>query len=183
MVRCGSRWILLALSALTLLAPPLFARTCEQVPHSIRIEGHSLAPLIQPGQIVESVPTACAGKIAAGDLVVFRSGAHKMPIIKQVRGVAGDTFAMRGDGRIILNGDVLRNALGQPYVLSSGRAQMIALYERDFGGVIPLDAYLVLGTMTGGGLDSTRLGLISHRDVVGVVRMGEGAQAASSDKP
>lgn len=128
-------------------------------------------------------PAKCSGSAHTGDLVVFRSGAHKMPIIKQVRGVAGDTFAMRGDGRIILNGDVLRNALGQPYVLSSGRAQMIALYERDFGGVIPPDAYLVLGTMTGGGLDSTRLGLISHRDVVGVVRMDDGAQAASSASP
>ena len=60
---------------------------------------------------------------------------------------------------------------------------MITLYGRDFGGVIPPDAYLVLSTMTGGGLDSTRLGFISHRDVVGVVRMDGGAQAASSDKP
>lgn len=59
----------------------------------------------------------------------------------------------------------------------------ISMSTNRMGGVIPLDAYLVLGTMTGGRLDSTRLGLISHRDVVGVVVMDDGAQAASSANP
>lgn len=157
------------------------ANACIDKIRKFRIEGTSLVPLIQPRQVVETVAPNCAGTIMTGDIILFRSGAHKSPIIKQVRGIRGDTFSMSG-ANIILNGSVLTNTLGAPYVLSKGRAQMIALYERDFGGVIPPDAYLVLGTMTGGGLDSTRLGLISHSDVIGVVSMEDEPQANTSNQ-
>lgn len=139
-------------------------------------------PLVADGGVVMMRPYKCTPKAERGDLAIFRSAAHKSPIIKQIRGIGGDRFSVQ-NGRIILNDNVLLNARGQPYVLSNGRSQMIALYERDFGGVIPRDSYLVLSTMTGGGLDSTRLGLISHRDMIGIAYLPGSSPHATAVNP
>ena len=46
---------------------------------------------------------------------------------------------------------------------------MLSLYERDYQGKIPEDAYLVLGDNINGSLDSRNFGLIGKQDILGKV--------------
>jgi len=46
---------------------------------------------------------------------------------------------------------------------------MLSLYERDYKGVIPKNAYLILGNLVEGSLDSSRFGLVGKSDFLGKV--------------
>ncbi|NCC53679.1 MAG: signal peptidase I [Spartobacteria bacterium] len=131
----------------------------------VRISGGSLAPLVAPESSLPMIPAACAATIARGALVIFRSGAHEQPLIKIVKAVPGDRFGIAG-GRVTVNGAVLANSAGTPYQLGEGRARMIASYAASYGGIVPADAYLVLGDDPAGTIDSSRIGLVNRRDIV-----------------
>ena len=47
--------------------------------------------------------------------------------------------------------------------------RLLALYEKDYQGVIPAGAFLILGNAPGGSLDSTQFGLVSQEDLEGKV--------------
>ncbi len=64
---------------------------------------------------------------------------------KVVHGVPGDRIELqrRTDGwRLFINGKLARNSLNEPYFLDSHAHEIIALYIRDYKGVIPKDSYL-----------------------------------------
>ena len=90
------------------------------------------------------------------------------PLIKAIRGLPGETLAVK-DGKIIVNGKPATNSAGEPYQLSPARAAMIELYVHDYHGVIPPDAFLVMGELTRGAADSSRFGLVGHAAMIGKV--------------
>jgi signal peptidase I len=131
----------------------------------VMIEGNSLSPLIQDGESVLMSPAACVQEIMRGDLVVFRTGAQSMPVIKQVKALPGDRFALK-DRHIFVNGHELMNSGGASYTLDARHSAILSLYEDDYGGIIPHDTYLVLGENPAGALDSSRIGLVHKDDIV-----------------
>jgi len=48
---------------------------------------------------------------------------------------------------------------------------MLSLYERDYKGVIPENAYLLLGNRASGSVDSTTFGLVDKSGIVAKVEI------------
>jgi len=133
-----------------------------------RVIGTSLAPIIQDKEIVEvRLGTDCIEPLSRGSIVLIETGARKKPLAKILKGMPGDSFTINEEGLIFINQAALKNSEGAFYRLSPSRAKVLRLYEKSFDGVIPEDAYLVMGDRPSGSLDSTRLGLIHRRDIIG----------------
>lgn len=131
------------------------------------VRGNSLAPLLEDGQVVRALFGYYErNEIQRGDIVLYSYAGNEAPLIKIIKGVPGDKFNLQqteGGWHILINGKVLTNSENQPYLLNQRAYNMLSLYERDYQGIIPANAYLILGNLVGGGLDSTRFGLV-HRD-------------------
>lgn len=103
-----------------------------------------------------------------GDLVAYAYMGREAPVVKQVRGLPGDSFHVepRSEGsgwHLELNGQVLRNAQGEPYWLDRRALRMLSVYEAGYQGIIPAQTCLLLGNRAEGSMDSSRFGLV-HRD-------------------
>ncbi|MBI3011310.1 MAG: signal peptidase I [Candidatus Omnitrophica bacterium] len=137
------------------------------------VRGISLEPFIHHGQSVTILRGyyACH-PVARGDLVVYRYAGHATPILKVVKAIPGDTFALEpaedGTGvRLTINGQLAKTSQGIPYTMDERNSRMLALYARDYHGVIPEQAVLILGNQPGGSLDSIRFGLVGQRELLG----------------
>ncbi len=86
--------------------------------------------------------------------------------IKIVRGVPGDSFEAR-DNRIYVNEQVLTNEDGEEHVISNRAQGLLRLYERDYNGVIPDNAYLIKGNLANEDTGSARFGLVHVNDFEG----------------
>lgn len=140
------------------------------------VNGNSLRGFIEHGsQIQTAFGYYACHEVTAGDVVLYDDAGNSNPIIKIVRAVSGDTFALalseRGT-KIVVNGEVLKTTTGEPYLISEKARNLLALYERDYEGVIPDQTVLLLGNLPGGSQDSTRFGLVSVGSLLGrVVKM------------
>jgi signal peptidase I len=171
----------LTILAVSLLHLPKAAQAapCTTIP--FRVEGGSMSPRIAPGQMiyVREGEEECWGELKRGDVVLFRNGGSPFPLIKAIRGLPGDTLAMK-EGAIIINGKPATNSAGEPYNLSPPRARMIGLYARDYHGIIPPKAFLVMGELTRGAADSSRFGLVLQSSILGKVIENPAAKHLSS---
>ena len=137
-----------------------------------KVQGNSLSGLIESDSEIEILIGfyKCNG-IKRGDIVAYRHYGNSNPIIKIIKGLSGDNFSLQkmedGSGRLLINNQILTNQQNQPYILDEKAYQLLSLYEKDYAGIIPSDAYLIFGNLTGGSLDSSHLGLIHKKDILG----------------
>ena len=61
----------------------------------VAVRGDSLSPLLLDGMRVMMKPASCAGAVRRNDLVIFRTGALKQPVIKIARGLPGRGIVSR----------------------------------------------------------------------------------------
>ena len=129
-----------------------------------------MSPLYRDGDQIEVVSggVACAEPLSRGEILVLRTDSNKLPLIKGLRALPGDSLAVK-DGKIIINGEPTTNSQGVPYQLPKGKAAMIELYANDYKGVIPPDSYLVMGENPAGSTDSTQFGLIGSEAIIGKI--------------
>jgi signal peptidase I len=127
-----------------------------------------MAPICCGGDQIEVVSggVECAEPLSRGEILVLRTASNKLPLIKGLRGMPGDTLAVQ-DGKIIINGAAATNSEGVPYQLPKRKAAMIELYAHDYKGVIPPDSYLVMGEIPSGSTDSSQFGLIGRDVIIG----------------
>jgi len=86
--------------------------------------------------------------------------------------VRGDKFELSETDRgwnILINGKILKNSEGNPYLVTGKSYEMLSLYEKDYGKSLLENTYLILGNIVQGSLDSTRFGLIDKSDILGKV--------------
>jgi signal peptidase I len=137
------------------------------------VRGTSLSGLIEPGTTVRIVVGYYSDHLPdLGDVVAYHYAGNDVPVIKVVKGRPGDTFKLVPDGsiwRIHINGRAVATSDGTPYAMDRRQHRMLALYERDYGGVVPAEAYLIMGNLPRGTTDSSRFGLVSRRDFWGKV--------------
>lgn len=137
------------------------------------VRGNSLTGLINEGTTVKIVfDYYKSNEVARGDVVAYAFSGNKDPIIKIVRGIPGDKFDVVNDGikwRLQINGAIVKNSAGEPYSLDDRACRMLALYITDYKGVIPANAFLILGNLVEGTTDSTRFGLVDRGDFIGKV--------------
>jgi signal peptidase I len=135
------------------------------------VHGNSLVGLIESGEKVKILfgYYDCNG-VKRNDLIVYSYGGNENLLIKIVKGLPGDKFSLQkteGGWHILINGKVLKNSENKPYLLDERSYRMLSLYERDYKGVIPENAYLILGNLVSGTLDSTSFGLVGKQDILG----------------
>lgn len=138
------------------------------------VRGNSLEGLVNDGQTIKVLKDYYeCNSVQRGDIVIYNYSASKEPIIKIIKGLPGDNFELQNNGsgkyNILVNNKILKISTGQPYELSEAKHKMLALYEKDYKGIIPNDAYLILGNQVGGSLDSTRFGLVGKEGFIGKV--------------
>ena len=160
------RRILIALFLFPIITAGNFPHSSGCFPPTVGGQGGSLSPPFHYGVAVLMRPASCVAVIGRGALAVFRTGARQRPVIKIVRAVPGDRFAVDAEGALIVNNKGLKNSAGVPYALPPAARRMLESYVRAYNGIIPADTYLLLGDGRQGLIDSTRLGLIHRSDFV-----------------
>ena len=137
------------------------------------VRGTSLSGLVEDGdEVFLHYGYFECGEIERGDIVAYSYAGNENPIIKIIKAVPGDKFELKEEGgkwKILVNGESAKNSTGEEYVLGERAHKMLSLYERDYGGAIPSGAYLLLGNLAGGTLDSTHFGLVSKEDILGAI--------------
>jgi len=137
------------------------------------VRGSSMEGLFAPGEEIKIAKGfyAC-NEIKRGDVVVYNFSGNENPIIKNVKAVPGDLFALKeqeGSWTIEINGNNLKNSADELYLLGEKEHQMLSLYEKDYQGKIPPETYLILGNIPSGTMDSSRFGLVGKKDILGKV--------------
>jgi signal peptidase I len=156
----------------------LFLASCRTAgPAGVRVEtavvrGGSMSPLLKDGDLLKiSYGFYDTHEVQRGDLVVCRFAFRRDPIIKLVRAVPGDRFGLKelpdASALLLVNGAELENSAGKPYKFNVRRKRMLALYEKDYKGVIPANSYLLLGDLPEGSLDSGIFGLVDRSALIG----------------
>ncbi|MDP3052653.1 MAG: signal peptidase I [bacterium] len=135
------------------------------------VRGNSLSGLIEDGASVKILfDFYNCNEVMAGDIIIYNYSGDPEPLIKIVKAVPGDRFQLEQspDGwNILVNGEILKNSQSRPYILDARGYKMLSLYENDYKGIIPTAAYLILGNLSNGSLDSSRFGLIDKSDILG----------------
>lgn len=154
-------------------AAPLLAAEMDCTHRMMRIQGTSLSPRIADNSTIQvEIGTDCLFIPDRGEVVLFASRARPIPVAKVVVGLPSDEWGVSATGYVNVNGQRAVNSEGKPYRLDSARTRMLKLYERTYSGTIPANTYLLLGERTNGTLDSSRLGLIHRKDIIGRVVSG-----------
>lgn len=139
------------------------AQNCGLI--DVEIRGVSLAPLYQNGDHLDAVRRDCLERpIIRNDIIVFKSGASKLPLIKRIIATPGDRFALR-ENHLFINDAAAQNSQGRVFHFPENAKKLIRLYEIQFGGVLPQDIFLVMGE-SDGVLDSTRFGPVHRQDIL-----------------
>lgn len=124
----------------------------------LQIEGTSMEPTLQNGNIVLLTKTTAFGR---GDICGFAW--NNKILIKRVIGVPGDWIEIDRDGTVYLNGE----KLDEPY------ADQIAFGECDleFPFQVPPEQYFVLGDMRESSIDSrnTLVGCVENEQIIGKI--------------
>src|SRR5436190_6553097 len=132
----------------------------------MKVEGTSMEGIVSNGDtvLVAKGYYEC-NEVKRNDLVIYHYGGMKIPLIKAVYGMPGDSIRVEGE-HILINGNVVLISNGTPYVADSGALKIIKLYEQSYQGIIPKGAYLILGNRSGT-TDSGRFGFAGKQDIIG----------------
>jgi len=166
---------------LAVLGAVLFVRTDSHsviTPHAsnvivVNIVGSSMEPVFSSADEVSIDMSAYERAYPIrGDIARIARPGNRNDVIKFIHAIPSDIFSLKpheGGSHVIINGEVLTNYGGEPYLFAPARSKMLELYVRDYKGVIPEGAYLVLGNLAQGTEDSTQFGLIAGENIVGKV--------------
>ncbi len=178
MVKSKYIFLIIILTIIIVTAPPSQINKVEQEECPIKTElrtvwGSSLSPFINSGDKIKILfKYYNCYEIKREDIVLYNFAGNENPLIKIVKGVPGDKFELRKSDsgwNILINNQILKNSKSEPYVISRNRYKMLSLYESDYKGVIPKNAYLLLGNLVSGSVDSTRFGLVDKSNIIGKV--------------
>ncbi len=139
------------------------------------VEGSSLRGIVEDGSVVTILYGYYSCHVPLRDEVAaIRYAGNKNPLIKVIKGVPGDVFGLEpvsGGQTLLINHRPVFTSAGAPYVFSAQKARVFSLYIRDYQGVIPDNAYLVLGNLPDGTMDSSQFGLIDKASLIGRVQL------------
>ncbi|HRS54166.1 MAG TPA: signal peptidase I [Bacteroidales bacterium] len=138
------------------------------------VKGKSLEGVIANGSyVIMLYGFYNCNEIKRNDIVAYDYKGSKIPLIKMVKGLPGDTFVLvptkfENLYNIIINGDTLREITGMKYEFKEAQYRMLNMYAKAYNNIIPPNAYLILGTHSGT-TDSGKFGLIDKRDILGKI--------------
>jgi len=145
------------------------------------VSGSSMSPLFISGDSVTALEDYYKyNSVKREDIVIHRYSPDENPIMKTIKGIAGDTLALQqiinkdtGVGKeawnIIINSKALTNSQNQKYEISMEGYKRLSLYINDYNGIIPEGTVLLMGEQSYGSFDATKIGLTAVSDLVGKV--------------
>ncbi len=113
--------------------------------------------------------------VKRGEYALYRFSPQIDPVVRTVQGVPGDRYsltedtAQKGSWKISINGEPVK-VNGQDYYIQSNTVPPLKTYELSRGGVLGADEYILLSNVPPGLSDSSNLGLINKKDLVGKVK-------------
>ena len=130
------------------------------------VDGTSMSPLLRNGQEINLLENyyKCGNAIQKGDIVAYNYGGDKRPLIKIVSVISDDEVEIVGS-KMSVNGEFLRNSVGQEYNFSKGEINMLKLYIKDKH--IPEETYFLFGDNVSVSTDSRKFGAVSANDFLG----------------
>lgn len=144
---------------------------CVSETSIVEVRGTSLSGIVEPGENLKLlIGYYKCMPVEMGDIVAYNFTGNPVPVVKIVKAVSGDRFRLqRNDSctTIFVNEVIMKNSYGIPYCLDGQAYRLLSLYEKDYRGFIPKDAYLLLGNLPGGSTDSSWFGLVDKGDFVG----------------
>jgi signal peptidase I len=137
------------------------------------VRGKSLSGLIEPGENVRvDFEYYESHEIERGDLVLFDYAGNENPLLKKVFGIPGDVIDFqREDGGItlLINSKPTVNSDGMAFSFSGLKQKLLEQYMLDYNNKIPEDAYLLLGNLSAGTVDSSQFGFVSKKGILGKI--------------
>lgn len=137
----------------------------------VLIQGDSMSGLLEDGQSYTFNFEYDKSSIQRDDIVIYDYKGLRNAVAKSVKGIEGDKFELIRDGNhylMYVNDEVVTNSFGEAIKVSNENYRLLHLYESDYKNVIPKDALLLLGNKDYGTIDSTKFGLVSKNDILGV---------------
>lgn len=137
-----------------------------------QVRGTSLTGLTNDGSsVILAYGFYNCNAILLNDIVAYKYGGSKIPLIKIVKALPGNTFHIiqKDDFYYIeVNKQAVTYSTGLVFKLPQQEYAMLKMYEEAYHGVIPPDSYLILGNRSGT-TDSGKFGLVSKADILGKV--------------
>lgn len=150
-------------------------KDCTVKNTELTVQGTSMGKLLPAGSKVKVAENYYTCNDAEkNDIVLYDYPGSEVPIAKRIVGVPGDEFGLMEDKsssgwNILINGEIAETSDGKPYLLGDRAYRVLSLYVKDYKGVIPANAYLILGDLPGGSLDSSEFGLVGRDDFLGKI--------------
>jgi len=139
------------------------------------VNGDSMSPLIKDGQTINALLGYYeCNEIKRNDLVLCVYAGNENSLLKIIKAIPGDKFNLQqidNGWHILINNEIIKNSMDEPYLISGSAYKMLSLYEKDYKETIPENAYLLLGDQISGTLDSTRFGLVDRNNIIAKVEI------------
>lgn len=147
-------------------------KNCMVVKIKETVQGNSMNEIFKDGQEITILRGYYhCNEVKRDDIVIYPYAGNPIPIVKSVKAVPGDRFELKKDKmgywNIVVNGKILVTSDNTPYALPETKSKMLALYADSYKNIVPEDAYIILGNLPGGTLDSTQFGLVNKVDFIG----------------
>jgi hypothetical protein len=123
-------------------------------------------------KVLENFYNCNAPKV--GDLAWYRFSDQIPPVVRFIRGVPGDRYTLKessdkkGFWTISINNKEVMTSSG-PYLIQSSSVPPLKTYELSRNGLLLDDEYILLGNTSPSISDSSNLGLIHKKNLIGKV--------------
>ena len=149
---------------------PIVECVSQRLP--VEVRGTSLLPLHDPGtQLTLEVGYYTCRRPQHDELAIHRF--KDIEIVKIIKAVPGDRLSIEpcANARCIAVNDALAHtSTGDPYYVTPQEERLLSMYVKDYIGVVPAKAVLLLSNRSAGTIDSRSFGLVSTNDLVGRAR-------------
>ena len=129
------------------------------------IKGVSMSPMFLGGEeILVDENYYKTNEIKRDDLVLFKHSANENYLIKIIKATDEDFLEIK-DKNLIINGEIMKNSVGNIYTFQPNELKMLGLYLKD--GYLPKNTIFVFGDNVGASKDSRKFGAVPEDYVVG----------------
>jgi signal peptidase I len=147
----------------------------------VALIGSSMLGWVNPGDSLELfIDETFESPIKRGDFVVIAKGGNpKIPLLKKVVGVEGDSVRFWGpdSSYLRINGEIVTGYNGSPLALPIRRKKLVFMMVNRISGKIPASFFWVTGSSPGTH-DSSLFGPVHRRQILGTAKRLNATEAA-----
>jgi signal peptidase I len=132
------------------------------------IQTDELQGVLNQGSAVTIIENYHSQNVPQRNEIIAFNHAREGTVFKIIKGIPGDSFRVENN-RIYINNQVVTNSQGVQQVVSDRAQILLRLYQRDYNGIIPTNAYFIVGNLPERDTGSLRYGLVHISDFEGTI--------------